>query len=170
MSFHEDQFGRELIIARYLSRRLDDETTEAFESHYLGCEECFEELQAADLLARALRERKLDRRQLGDVMLLGFTHPAELVYGSRELAELSGFAAEPNDSKIVLDLSRVSRIDSRGLAELIRMHAHLARDAGALKVVNPSATVTKLLRMTRVDMVLDTYNDESAALRSFSTG
>jgi len=168
MNFHDDKLAREYLIARYLARRLDAETTEAFESHYMQCAECFEELEGAELLSQALRERKLDRRQFGDVLLLGFGTSAELTYGSRELAELAGCLTGPKDCKIALDLSHVSRIDSRGLGELIRMHTHLAREAGALKVVNPSPTVSKLLRATRIDLVLDTYDDESSALRSFA--
>lgn len=167
MNFHEDQLARELLIARYLLRRLDADVSEAFEVHYLDCDVCFAELQAAELLVDALRTRKLGRRRTGDVLLLGFERPAELIWGSPELAELAACLAEPGDSKVVLDLSRVSRIDSRGLGELIRMHTHLVHHAGALKVLKPSAPVARLLRMTRIDLVLNTFGNEPAALRSF---
>ncbi len=168
MRYHEDPLARELLIAGYLQRRLDDQIAEEFESHYLACDACFEELEAAELLAGALTERNLQRERSADVLLLRFGGPAELIFGSRELAELAGCLAEPNDSKVVLDLSRVSRIDSSGLGELMRMHTHLLRAAGALKVVSPSAPVAKLFRVTHIDSVLDTYVDETAAVQSFS--
>ncbi|MBZ5585018.1 MAG: STAS domain-containing protein [Acidobacteriia bacterium] len=168
MKLHEDPLARELLIAAYLQRRLDEEAAEAFESHYLGCDRCFEELEAAELLAAALRDRKLRRDQSADVLLLRFADPAELIFGSRELAELAGCLAEPRDSKVVLDLSRVSRIDSSGLGELMRLHAHLLRASGALKLVSPSAPVARLFRVTHIDSILDTYENENAALDSFA--
>jgi anti-anti-sigma factor len=64
-------------------------------------------------------------------------------------------------------LSRVSRIDSSGLGELMRLYTHLVRAEGALKVVNPSPPLARVLRMTRIDSVLETHDDETAALRSF---
>ena len=167
MKFHEDIVARESAIAAYLLNRLDAEATEAFESHYLACDRCFEELGAAELLSRALGERKLGRRHIGDVLVLRFESSAELVMGSRELTELARCLPDPNDSKVVLDLSRVSRIDSSGLGELMRLYTHLVRAEGALKVVNPSPPLARVLRMTRIDSVLETHDDETAALRSF---
>jgi anti-sigma B factor antagonist len=167
MNFHDNPLALEVLIAAYLARRLDPAVAEAFESHYLGCQDCFEELEAAELLRRALHDRNLETLERKDVLVLRFGGPATLIWQSRDLAELAQCCQNPQDSKVVLDLSGVSRIDSSGLGELMRMHVHLARSSGALKVVNPSAAVTALLRVTRMDTVIETYADENHAVKSF---
>ena len=42
----KEPIEREQVIAKYLSRALDAEAVEEFEGHYLGCDECFDELQS----------------------------------------------------------------------------------------------------------------------------
>lgn len=154
-------------MADYVMRRLDPATVEAFEPHYFDCASCFEELGVTELIVSGLRERRLDRRQVGGVTLLSFEQPAELTYGSRELEELVRNVFEQPDSKVAIDMSRVSRIDSSGLGELMRLHAHLVLGRGALKVVNPSEKVESMLKLTRINAILETYCDEESAVASF---
>src|SRR5689334_3309754 len=100
MNFHDDPLRREEVIAQYLLRRLDSETADQFESHYLGCNECFEQLAAADLLGSGLRYIKLQRRDISGVLLFGFAGPAELTCGSRDLEELTQNVLEQKDSRV----------------------------------------------------------------------
>ena len=53
MDFH-DPVGREQLIAGYLRRGLNSALAEQWESHYLECSDCFEELRATELLIRGL--------------------------------------------------------------------------------------------------------------------
>ena len=46
----KEPIDREQIIARYLARSLDVDAVEEFEGHYLGCDECFDELRVSDRL------------------------------------------------------------------------------------------------------------------------
>jgi anti-sigma B factor antagonist len=96
-----------------------------------------------------------------------FAFAADLTIGSQDLSALSLNVLEQKDSKVIIDLSRVSRIDSTGLGELMRMQTHLIRSRGALKVLNPSKKVETMLRMTRIDTVVELYHEEQAAIRSF---
>jgi hypothetical protein len=41
------------------------------------------------------------------------------------------------------------------------------KNHGTLKLLNPSAQVETLLKLTRIDSVLETYHDERQALASF---
>jgi anti-anti-sigma factor len=167
MEFHQDLLAREEIIRNYLLRRLDTNTTEAFESHYLACDECFDELRASQLLVVGLGQSKVEVRRVGDVVVLGFSVPARLTRQSEELQELFGDVFEQKDTKVLIDLSRVSRIDSRGLGMLMACYTHAVRNQGMLKLLNPSAEVQNLLRLTRIDAVLETHYDEGKALQSF---
>jgi len=56
--------------------------------------------------------------------------------------------------RVVLDLARVSYLDSAGLGELLRARARAAEHGTALVVRDPSAQVATLLHLTGVDAIL----------------
>jgi len=69
---------------------------------------------------------------------------------------------------VLIDLSQVSRIDSAGLGLLMNYYSHTLRNRGMLKVLKPSDNVRKLLQVTRLDTILDTFEDEIGAIGSFA--
>jgi anti-sigma B factor antagonist len=168
MPFHDEPLLREELIVKYLKRRLDAATTEAFESHYLTCDECFAELRASQLLAEGLSQQRIDRRYLGEIAVLKFTGPVQLTRRSAELTALSQSVLEQKDTNVLIDLSGVSRIDSAGLGLLMSCYSHAIRNRKAFKLLNPSRDVKELLHVTKIDAVLETYYDEQEALRSFT--
>ncbi|HUI82280.1 MAG TPA: STAS domain-containing protein [Bryobacteraceae bacterium] len=168
MDLHRDPVHREELIRGYLSRRLSPELTEAFESHYLGCDECFEETQATRLLIRALGEPVVERQRINDVTVIRFQPNARLQAASLELKELVNAVRLENDRKVLIDLSRVSRIDSTGLGVLMNCYAHAVKNSGVLKLLHPDAPVKRILSMTKIDSVVETFADEASAIESFS--
>ena len=167
MGYHDDPLLREELIRQYLLRRLDAAAAEAFEGHYLVCDECFEELRASELLISGLNRSEVDQQRFDDVVLLKFLRPVQLIRRSREMNALLRGVFEQKDTKVLIDLSRVSRIDSAGLGLLMSCYSHAVRNQGMLKLLNPSPEVVHLLRMTRIDSVLETYYDKHQALASF---
>ncbi len=165
--FHGDPVLREQLIVRYLQHRLSSELAEEWENHYLGCNDCFEELRATELLIRGLGEPIVERKRVNDVTVLKFTRGTQLLAASLELAELSKVIRLESDTKVLIDLSQVSRIDSTGLGVLMNCYCHAVKNAGALKLLNPDAPVRRVLSMTRIDTVLQTFEDEAAAIQSF---
>ena len=168
MMLHQDPVLREELIRDYLLKRLDSDTVEAFESHYLYCDECFEELRASQALMAGLGQSKVKRRLVEDVLVLQFAGPAQLTRQSFELEELQR-AFEQKDTKVLIDLARVTKIDSAGLGQLMSCYSHAVRNRATLKLLNPSAEVHNLLRLTKIDSVLETYSDEREALESFGS-
>jgi len=70
--------------------------------------------------------------------------------------------------KIVLNLSNVSYIDSAGLGTLVATF-HSARSQGAvLKLANLGAKFKEVLQVTKLMTVFDTYENEAAAVQSYS--
>ena len=167
MDFHGDPVVREQLIARYLKHRLTAELTEELESHYLGCEDCFEEIRATELVIRALGEPTVERTRVNDVTVLKFARGTQLLAESLELTELSKAIRLESDTKVLIDLSRVSRIDSTGLGVLMNCYCHAVKNAGALKLLNPDAAVRRVLSVTKIDSILQTFEDEAAAIESF---
>src|ERR1700735_3284837 len=158
---------REQVIAKYLSRSLDAEAVEEFEGHYLGCDECFDELQVSERLAADLRASNLSWNQTEGVSVLRFKANAELTHSAQELDELRREGLEQRDSRVIIDLSHVTRIDSAGLGQLMSCYSHLIKNRGALKVLNPAPEIRKLLDMTGLSTVIPTFQDEREALNSF---
>jgi anti-anti-sigma factor len=167
MDFHTDPVVREELILRYLERRLATEVAEEWEGHYLGCAGCFEEMRATELLIRAIGLPVVERRRVEDVTVLQFAQGTHLLAASLELSELAQVVRTPNESKVLIDLSKVSRIDSSGLGVLMSCYCHAINNAGALKLLNPGAKVRQVLSVSRVDSVLETFEDEAAAIHSF---
>jgi len=167
MDFHGDPVLREQLIASYLQRRLSADLADELESHYLGCSDCFEEICATELLIRALGEPMVERKRVNDVTVLKFARGTQLLAESLELSELSRVVRMESDTKVLIDLSRVSRIDSTGLGVLMGCYSHAMKNAGALKLLNPDVPVRRVLSMTRIDSVLQTFEDEAAAIESF---
>ena len=167
MHFHEDPVYREQLIAEYLQRRLSADLAEQWESHYLACADCFEEIRATELLIRALGEPMVERRRINDVTVLRFAQSAQLLASSLELAELSNVIRVEKDTKVLIDLSRVSRIDSTGLGVLMNCYCHAVKNAGELKLLNADAPVRRVLSVTKIDSVLQMFEDEAAAIASF---
>ena len=64
MNFHEDPVYREEFITGYLQRRLSADLAEQWESHYLACEDCFEEIRATELLIRGLGEPMVESKRV----------------------------------------------------------------------------------------------------------
>jgi anti-sigma B factor antagonist len=166
MEFHQNPMVREELIRDYLLRRLDPDAAEAFESHYLSCDDCFEELRASKALMVGLGQSKVELRRVEDVLVLQFAGPAQLTWRSFELVELRR-AFQQKDTKVLIDLGRVTKIDSAGLGQLMSCYSHTVKNQGTLKLLNPTQEVQTLLRLTRIDSVLETYDDERKALASF---
>lgn len=163
---HDNILAREELIRNYLLKRLDSETVEAFESHYMDCDECFEELRASQMLIAGLGQSKVEARRVKDVLVLQFAGPAQLTRQSFELEQLRSALQQP-DTKVLIDLGRVTKIDSAGLGQLMACYSHAVRNQGILKLLNPTAELQSLLRLTKIDAVVETYYDEGRALRSF---
>ena len=167
MNFHEDPVYREEFITGYLTRRLSADLVEQWESHYLACDDCFEEIRATELLIRGLGEPMVESRRVNDVTVLRFAQGTQLLASSLELTELSNVIRVQKDTKVLIDLSKVSRIDSTGLGVLMNCYCHAVKNAGALKLLNADAPVRRVLSVTKIDSVLQMFEDEGAAIASF---
>jgi anti-anti-sigma factor len=164
---HTDPVARERTIAGYLARTLTKAASEEFEAHYLSCDDCFEEIRAAELLIPALRQPAIESVQSGDITVIRFTGSAQLTVASSELSELIRIIDERSETKVLIDLQKVSRIDSTGLGLLMQCYTHAIRNSGVLKLFQPTPPVKRVLSLTKIDSVVPTFEDEAAALQSF---
>lgn len=69
--------------------------------------------------------------------------------------------------KQVLNLRKVSFIDSSGLGMLVLLHTNLARKGGGLKLLHLSQRHLELLILTKLTEVFEIFDDEQDAINSF---
>jgi anti-sigma B factor antagonist len=72
--------------------------------------------------------------------------------------------------QIVINLKQVPYVDSSDIGRIIRAHLS-ARQAGArVRLCNLSERVRAIMKMTRLDTVLEIYESEEAAMASLQQG
>jgi anti-sigma B factor antagonist len=166
---HCDPIVRDQLITPYLYRRLSPALADESESHYLDCEECFDEIRATELLIQGLAQPIIERKQIDEVTVVRFREDSQLLAASLDLSELTNAIRLENDTKVLIDLEKVSRIDSTGLGVLMNCSCHAVKNAGALRLLHPEASVKRVLSVTKIDSVLQIFDDETAAIRSFGS-
>jgi anti-sigma B factor antagonist len=68
---------------------------------------------------------------------------------------------------LLLNLAEVPTIDSSGIGAMIKSFTSVKEAGGKLKVLKPSRMARQLLSITGLLSVLETYEDEKAAISSF---
>ena len=108
----------------------------------------------------------VEARNHGDVIIV---HCQGRVVYRDEAAALSRVAGEVlhNGTKLVLDLSGVSSMDSAGIGELALLQTWAQERNAELKCAAPSSVVQTLLDLTNLDSVLEVHPTLESALDSF---
>ncbi len=70
--------------------------------------------------------------------------------------------------QILIDMQEVPYVDSSDLGRLIRAHLSVRKAGGRVRLCNVSERVLSLLKITRLDTVLDLYSCEEEALAAFT--
>ncbi len=68
----------------------------------------------------------------------------------------------------LLNLRELKYLDSSGIGELARAYVSVRNREGELKVINLSPHVSEILRRVRLHTILEDFDDEESALRSFA--
>lgn len=66
--------------------------------------------------------------------------------------------------QIVVDLKRVPYVDSSDIGRIIRAHQSVRQAGGRVRLCNLSEKVLEVLKLTRLDTILDLYRDEEEAM------
>jgi anti-sigma B factor antagonist len=86
---------------------------------------------------------------------------------SNDLKEIVQGMIEGNQIKLLINLGKVSFIDSSGLGTLITCLKNISKAGGQLKITELCANVKSVFDMTRMDRVFEIFDTNEAALKSF---
>jgi anti-sigma B factor antagonist len=107
-------------------------------------------------------------RLAGDVTILELKGKLALGDGAELLRNSVNTLTGQGRVKLVFHLEGVPFVDSAGLGEIVRAHTAAKRLSGALKLVKPTQRIVDLLTITKVRNILEVFDSEDAALKSFS--
>src|SRR5882757_3530175 len=88
--------------------------------------------------------------------------------GASTLRETLRKMAKEGHKKILLDLGKASHIDSSGLGVLVAGFASITNQGGQFKLLNLTKRVRDLLLITKLFTVFEVFEDEAAAIDSFT--
>lgn len=71
--------------------------------------------------------------------------------------------------RVLVDLGKVTWVNSTGLGILISGYTTLKRNDGEMKLMNVSERIESIFMVTKLHTVFDTYKDEDSAIDSFAT-
>ncbi len=110
----------------------------------------------------------ITERSTGGVQLLDVGGPITLGDGADQLRDRIRRLAQQGHRKLVINLEHVPYLDSAGLGELVHAHSVMAKqEGGGLRLLNATKRLRDHLVMTRLLDVLETFDDEAAAVASF---
>ncbi len=110
---------------------------------------------------------QLDLKDRGRVAVLQLNGRLVDGHGDAQLREAVNVLVESGRTRIVVDLSEVSVIDSGGLGELVASARRVGEAGGALKALHPRERVARALDVARVLPLFEVYETEDEAVASF---
>ncbi|MBW3565863.1 MAG: STAS domain-containing protein [Acidobacteria bacterium] len=76
-------------------------------------------------------------------------------------------ALESGSNKILLDMGKVTTLDSSGIGELVGAYHSVTNRGGKLKLLHLPSKISDLLQVTQLITVFEVYDTEEEAIASF---
>ena len=108
----------------------------------------------------------ISERKLNDITVLD-VEGKFILGGDGQFKRLVTTNIDGGSRKLIVNLEKVSYMDSSGLGELISGYSQMQRVNGQMKLLNLSKRLNQLLVMTKLITVFETFDSESAAISSF---
>ncbi len=110
---------------------------------------------------------KATLRQVGDVSVVDLSGRITIGEGDVVLREKVADLLESGKKNIILNLGKVSYMDSSGIGELVACLKRSREKGGNVKLLNPSGKVYDLLLLIKLGEVFEIFESEKEALTSF---
>ena len=110
----------------------------------------------------------ITERQAGAATVLDIEGALKIEEGAPQLTESVRKLLAEGRTRIVLNVANVPFVDSGGLGALVQAHVSASRASAALRLLNPPRRLRELIAITKLTAVLPSFDDEAAAVASFS--
>jgi len=102
----------------------------------------------------------------GSVCVVSFDEDEQL-RDPEPLREYIRELLDQGQNQILIDMANVTYISSSVLGVLITTYRELQSSNGTIKLVNVQPSVSNLFSITRIDRIIEMFNDIDTALKSF---
>lgn len=109
---------------------------------------------------------KIDTRISHDVVIFDINGEIDL-YNSSNIKDKLRDYLEKSYKKVIINLDRVTYIDSSGIGSLISSQSTLKKINGALRIINIHDSVKRVFELTKLTSFFKIYEDEESAMNSF---
>lgn len=110
---------------------------------------------------------KIDKRVRDGVTILEIEGKITIGKGDVALREAVHEALGGGARKLLIDLARVSTIDSSGVGELVSAFTTVTNRGGKLKLLNLPPKVNDILQVTQLITVFEVFDNENEAIASY---
>jgi anti-sigma B factor antagonist len=109
----------------------------------------------------------INQRQVDGVTILDVAGKITIGAGEIALRNAVQDALNGGARAMLLNLQRVSTVDSSGVGELVSAYTAVTNRGGKLKLASLPAKVQDVLLITQLLTVFEVFDDEASALASF---
>lgn len=106
------------------------------------------------------------RRETENTVILTLAGEIEIYNTGAVQAEVKGLIAAKKN-RLILNMDAVPFIDSTGIGMLLLFHRNLKASGGGLKLAQLSPPVDKVFHLTKLNTILEIFDSEEEALKSF---
>lgn len=110
---------------------------------------------------------KWTERRNGDVVVIDLKGKLTLGSGDVQLRSIIRDLLDRGEKKILLNLDKVSYMDSAGVGELVASYTTTQNREAELKLLNLTAKIRDLLQFTQLISVFEHFSDEDEGAASF---
>ena len=111
---------------------------------------------------------KINVRNVGNVAVVDLSGKITIGEGDILLRDKIHELLESGKKNLLLNMEKVSYMDSAGIGELVACYKRAREKSGTVKLLKASGKVADLLQLTKLQEVFETFENEKDALGSFS--
>lgn len=112
-------------------------------------------------------ELEISERVLDGIVVLTLVGSTSTPEATHQLRARFKQVLENGNTRLILDLSRLTYIDSAGLGALVAGYTTARNQGGNMILASPARQFRNQIIMTKLDTVLDVYDSVQEALHSF---
>jgi anti-sigma B factor antagonist len=112
---------------------------------------------------------KVDVRHVDDVIIVDLEGRLVMGVGDELLRDVMNELVAEDWKKILLNLRKVTIIDSSGIGEVVSSWKLAHRFGAEVKLLRPAPQVQRTLLLTQLLPLLEVFDDEAEAVSSFET-
>ena len=109
---------------------------------------------------------EISQREKDAITILDIQGEIDL-YNAPEIKDIIQKLIEAQKYNVIINLEKVSYIDSSGIGALISSLSNLKKYQGGLKIINVYASVKKVFELTKLTSFFEIYESDGEALAKF---